>query len=81
MVISSDRRASIIKIQKNKCQNDSSSADAQFALQVNQWLLKSLGIWPLTKHSSFIERIVTAILVIVCSILLAFVSVTSLSSD
>ncbi|KAK0091402.1 hypothetical protein PV326_003281 [Microctonus aethiopoides] len=78
MVISSDRRALIIKIQKNKFQNDSSSADAQFALQVNQWLLKPLGIWPLTKHSSFIEKIVTAILVIVCSILLAFVSVPGL---
>ncbi|KAK0086499.1 hypothetical protein PV325_003067 [Microctonus aethiopoides] len=72
MVRSSDREASITKNQKNEFKNISSNADAQFALQINRWLLKPLGIWPLEQDSSVIGKIITATLIIMSLFLLAF---------
>ncbi|KAK0168483.1 hypothetical protein PV327_002275 [Microctonus hyperodae] len=71
MVMSSNK-SSITKKSPNKFVNVSSDIDAQFALQVNRWLFKPLGIWPLKQDSPVIEKLVASSLRIMGLFLLAF---------
>lgn len=48
---------------------------AYYAFEVNQWILKMLGVWPHTLTGSFIEKLLAYLLIIICSLLLAFIIV------
>lgn len=47
--------------------------DVEFAIQINRWLLKPLGIWPFSSSSSYLDKLLGIILMAICSFLLAFI--------
>ncbi|KAK0096367.1 hypothetical protein PV326_005681 [Microctonus aethiopoides] len=72
-MVMSDNTTSDTKNKSNEFKNISFDADARFALRINQLILQPLGIWPTTKESSLTGTVVSIILVIICSFLLAFI--------
>ncbi|KAK0173645.1 hypothetical protein PV328_006811 [Microctonus aethiopoides] len=72
-MVMSDNTTSNTKNKSNEFKNISFDADARFALRINQLILQPLGIWPTTKESSLTGTVVSIILVIICSFLLAFI--------
>nr|QNL14967.1 olfactory receptor 23 [Aulacocentrum confusum] len=47
--------------------------DIQYAIEINFWLFKILGIWPLSSQSSITEKFFTYFIILLCSLLLAFI--------
>ena len=50
----------------------------EYSIQVNRWLSKTIGVWPFTSTTSKFEKIMTKILIIVCSIIALFVTIPSM---
>ena len=50
----------------------------EYSIQFNKWFSKTIGVWPLPSSTSKFEKIVTRILIIVCSIITLFVTIPSM---
>ncbi|XP_043803272.1 odorant receptor 4-like isoform X2 [Apis laboriosa] len=50
----------------------------EYSIQVNRWLSKIIGVWPLSSTTSKFEKIMTRILILLCSIIALFVTIPSL---
>ena len=50
----------------------------EYSIQVNRWLSKTIGLWPLTSTTSKFEKIMTKILILLCWIIALFVTTLSL---
>ena len=50
----------------------------EYSIQFNKWFSKTIGVWPLPSSTSKFEKIVTRILIIVCSIITLFVIIPSM---
>nr|UEN71264.1 olfactory receptor 81 [Gregopimpla kuwanae] len=49
--------------------------DVEYAIQINRWLFKPLGVWPLSHQAGGVERNFARFLIVVCSFLLGFILV------
>ncbi|XP_043803275.1 odorant receptor 82a-like [Apis laboriosa] len=50
----------------------------EYSIQVNRWLSKTIGLWPLPSSTSKFEKIMTRILILLCWIIALFVTILSL---
>ncbi|XP_016910451.2 odorant receptor 4-like [Apis cerana] len=50
----------------------------EYSIQVNRWLSKTIGVWPLSSTTSKFEKIMTRILIFFCMIIALFVTIPSL---
>ena len=50
----------------------------EYSIQLNRWLSKTIGVWPLSSSSSKFEKIMTKILIFLCCIIALFVIIPSL---
>ncbi|KAL6426557.1 hypothetical protein ACFW04_009163 [Cataglyphis niger] len=61
-----------------KSEIDIHKRDIDYSLQLNRWILKSIGVWPESSTSSNIEKILSKILRITCHSLIAFTVIPSI---
>lgn len=54
---------------------DFKNINNNYSLQINRWCLKPLGAWPSTSMSSTLEKITAIVLITVCSLTIAIVTV------
>lgn len=47
--------------------------DIDYAIRINRWLLKPLGVWPMSHDAGGVEQAVARMVIVVCSFLLGFV--------
>ncbi|NP_001310770.1 uncharacterized LOC107264838 [Cephus cinctus] len=58
---------------KSDIPNKNYDTDVEYAIKLNRWLLKPIGVWPLELSSSRTERIVTITTAVTCCLLMSFV--------
>ena len=56
-------------------ENEKHKSDYKFAVQLNRWLLKPLGMWPLSPKDSKFERFTSKVYIIFCTFCLAFLTI------
>ncbi|XP_050457544.1 odorant receptor 4-like [Cataglyphis hispanica] len=62
----------------HKSKEDVYKRNNNYSLQLNRWILKSIGIWPESPTSSIIEKILSKIIRIVCYSLIALTVIPSI---
>lgn len=56
-------------------ENEKQKSDYKFAIQLNWWLLKPLGMWPLSPKDSKFQRFISNVCIICCAFCLAFLTI------
>ncbi|XP_076176276.1 uncharacterized protein LOC143151233 [Ptiloglossa arizonensis] len=50
---------------------------SDYSLQLNRWILKPIGVWPPSRSTSRIERMVSLVLIVVCHCAISFTVIPS----